>query len=63
MYLMVGKKRVLDIENYRQEVIKKIQALHYNQSSWSVNGRIRVPLQIADRFCGLFIFRWLFAAF
>jgi len=31
MYLMVGKKRVLDIENYRQEVIKKIQALHYNQ--------------------------------
>ena len=22
MYLMVGKKRVLDIENYRQEVIK-----------------------------------------
>ena len=35
MYLMVGKKRVLDIENYRQEVINKIQALHYNQSSWS----------------------------
>ena len=35
MYLMVGKKRVLDIEKYRQEVIKKIEALHYNQSSWS----------------------------
>ena len=31
--------------------------------SLKVNGRIRVPLQIADRFCGLFIFRWLFAAF
>ena len=30
---------------------------------FQVNGRIRVPWQIADRFCGLFIFRWLFAAF
>lgn len=33
MYLTAGKKRVLDIENYRQEVVKKIQALHSNQSS------------------------------
>lgn len=33
MYLTAGKKRLLDIENYRQEVIKKIQALHHNQSS------------------------------
>lgn len=35
MYLTAGKKRLLDIENYRQEVVKKIQALHYDQSSWS----------------------------
>ena len=35
MYLTAGKKRLLDIENYRQEVVKKIQALHYEQSSWS----------------------------
>ena len=35
MHLTADKKRTLDIENYRQEVIKKIQALHYNQSSWS----------------------------
>ena len=33
MYLTAGKKRVLDIENYRQEVVKKIKALHRNQSS------------------------------
>ena len=33
MHLTAGRKRTLDIENYRQEVIKKIQALHYNQSS------------------------------
>ncbi|MCR1870138.1 hypothetical protein [Longicatena caecimuris] len=35
MYLTAGKKRLLDIENYRQEAVKKIQALHYDQSSWS----------------------------
>lgn len=35
MYSRAGKKRVLDIENYMKEVIKKIQALYHNQSSQS----------------------------
>ena len=30
MRLTAGKKRLLDIENYRQEVIEKVQALHYD---------------------------------
>ena len=30
MRLTVGRKRTLDIENYRQEVIEKVQALHYD---------------------------------
>ena len=30
MHLTVGRKRTLDIENYRQEVIEKVQALHYD---------------------------------
>ena len=30
MHLTAGRKRTLDIENYRQEVIEKVQALHYD---------------------------------
>ena len=44
--------------NYAEQAIRPFTIGRKN-----VNGRIRVPWQIADRFCGLFIFRWLFAAF